>query len=52
LARNVCFPDPATEELLIKSNNDYKAKTHEDSCFDRKSRGTRKDVTVLGSKEK
>jgi hypothetical protein len=37
------FSDPATRELLIMNQIMItKAKTHEDACFDRKSRGTRK----------
>jgi hypothetical protein len=51
--RNVfCFPDPATRGVIDYESNNDKTKNMKMLLFDRKSRGTRKDVTVLGSKEK
>jgi cytochrome c-type biogenesis protein CcsB len=48
------FPDPATRGVIdYESNNDYKAKTHEDALvLTVRAEGQEKDVTVLGSKGK
>jgi hypothetical protein len=35
IGKNVCFPDPAVKEIIdYESNNDYKAKVHQDTSFD------------------
>ena len=48
------FPDPATKGIMAyESNNDFKAKTHEDALVLKiKAEGQEKEVTILGSKGK
>ena len=48
------FPDPATRGVIdYESNNDYKAKTHEDALvLTVRAEGQEKEVTILGSKGK
>ncbi len=48
------FPDPAIKGVIAyQSNNDYKAKEHEDAVsLSIKSEGIEKEITVLGSKGK
>lgn len=48
------FPDPATRGVIdYESNNDFKAKTHEDALvLTVRAEGQEKEVTVLGSKGK
>jgi hypothetical protein len=48
------FPDPPTKGgIAYESNNDFKAKTHEDALMITiKAEGQEKEVTILGSKGK
>ncbi len=48
------FPDPPTKGVIAyESNNDFKAKTHEDALMIIiKAEGQEKEVTILGSKGK
>ena len=48
------FPDPPTKGVIAyESNNDFKAKTHEDALMITiKAEGQEKEVTILGSKGK
>ncbi|MCD0474098.1 cytochrome c biogenesis protein CcsA [Flavobacterium sp. EDS] len=48
----IVFPDPAVKGVIAyESNNDYKAKTHEDALtVTLKAEGQEKEVTLLGSK--
>ncbi|MCV9928170.1 cytochrome c biogenesis protein CcsA [Flavobacterium sp. LS1R49] len=50
----IVFPDPAIKGVIAyESNNDYKAKTHEDALVVKlKAEGQEKEVTLLGSKGK
>lgn len=50
----IVFPDPAVKGVIAyESNNDYKAKTHEDALIVKiKAEGQEKEVTLLGSKGK
>ncbi|AYN03637.1 cytochrome c biogenesis protein CcsA [Flavobacterium sp. 140616W15] len=50
----IVFPDPAVKGVIAyESNNDYKAKTHEDALtVTLKAEGQEKEVTLLGSKGK
>ncbi|KDN54592.1 cytochrome c biogenesis protein CcsA [Flavobacterium seoulense] len=50
----IVFPDPAVKGVIeYESNNDYKAKTHEDALvLTVKAEGQEKEVVLLGSKGK
>jgi cytochrome c-type biogenesis protein CcsB len=52
--RRFVFPDPAVKGVIAyESNNDFKAKTHEDAIVLKvKAEGQVKEVTVVGSKGK
>lgn len=52
--RRFVFPDPAVKGVIAyESNNDFKAKTHEDAIILKvKAEGQVKEVTVVGSKGK